>query len=104
MPNNNGLAVLGVFLEIGSEKNEELEKLLLQISQIKYKGDTRQIAQDLYIEKLLPGSQTLYIFLDTLALNFVNVGIIFSFWHLFQLNLYNMSVLVSLIMSLMDLS
>ncbi len=55
MPNDNGLAVLGVFLEIGSETNEELEKVLSQIDKIIFKGDKTDIAQDLNIEKLLPG-------------------------------------------------
>jgi carbonic anhydrase len=55
MPNDNGLAVLGVFLEIGSETNEELEKVLSQIDKITFKGDKTDIAQDLNIEKLLPG-------------------------------------------------
>ncbi len=59
LPNDNGLAVLGVFLEIGSETNVELEKVLSQVDKIIFKGDKTDIAQDLNIEKLLPGLKKL---------------------------------------------
>jgi carbonic anhydrase len=67
MPNDNGLAVLGVFLEIGSETNEELEKVLSQIDKIIFKGDKTDIAQDLNIEKLLPENRSFWTYLGSLT-------------------------------------
>jgi carbonic anhydrase len=67
MPNDNGLAVLGVFLEIGSETNEELEKVLSQIDKITFKGDKTDIAQDLNIEKLLPENRSYWTYLGSLT-------------------------------------
>lgn len=67
MPNNNGLAVLGVLIEVGSEKNEELDKVLSQVSQITYKGDKSNIAQDLSIEKLLPANKAYWTYLGSLT-------------------------------------
>jgi len=67
MPNDNGLAVLGVFLEVGSEKNEELEKLLSQISNITFKGDKSDIAQELQLEKLMPENKAYWTYLGSLT-------------------------------------
>ena len=55
MPSDNGLAVLAVFLEVGPNRNEELDRLLQNICLVQYKGEKCKMAHNLEIGKLLPG-------------------------------------------------
>lgn len=51
----NGLAVVAVFIDIGYQINEELDKLLQRIDTIKYKGERMLLNDPVDIGKLMPG-------------------------------------------------
>ncbi|CAG2108863.1 unnamed protein product [Medioppia subpectinata] len=67
MPSNNGLTVLGVFLDIGNERNEELEKLLQNICLVKYKGEKCKIAHNVDVTKLFPDNKSYYTYPGSLT-------------------------------------
>ncbi|CAG2169552.1 unnamed protein product, partial [Oppiella nova] len=67
MPSSNGLAVLGVFLDVGNERNEELDRLLTNICLVKYKGEKCKIAHNVDVEKLLPENKSYYTYSGSLT-------------------------------------
>jgi carbonic anhydrase len=67
MPATDGLAVLGVFLELGPTPNEELEKLLHTICSIKFKGEKCQISEPVDVTKLLPENKSYWTYPGSLT-------------------------------------
>lgn len=51
----DGLAVVGIFLEIGPEDHPELEKVLKNFDKINYKGMKHDFDEDIDPTKFLPG-------------------------------------------------
>merc|ERR1711974_522512 len=63
----DGLAVLGIFLEVG-EKHEELDKVFKLLDQIKFKGDKVSFAEPVEPSKFLPkDTKSLYTYEDSLT-------------------------------------
>ena len=51
--NTDGLAVLGILIELGG-KNAELEEIINTLDKIRYKGETVTGLKPVHLEKLLP--------------------------------------------------
>ncbi|XP_054160533.1 carbonic anhydrase 2-like [Oppia nitens] len=67
MMSTNGLAVLGVFLDIGEQSNDELDKLLEHITLVRYKGEKCDIAHNVDITKLLPENKSYWTYTGSLT-------------------------------------
>ncbi|KAF6216008.1 hypothetical protein GE061_000345 [Apolygus lucorum] len=63
----DGLAVLGVFMEIGNADNAELEKIISLIPKIIHKGQDSQASFDLDFGSLLPESKHYWTYLGSLT-------------------------------------
>nr|XP_027194876.1 carbonic anhydrase 1-like [Dermatophagoides pteronyssinus] len=63
----NGLAVVAVFIDIGYQLNDGLEKVLKQIETVKYKGDKRMIDESIDIEKLMPTNRSYWTYNGSLT-------------------------------------
>lgn len=56
---DKGLSVLAVFLDVDNQENHhpEFEKITSLLSEIKYKGQSVPIKQELMLEQLLPSGK-----------------------------------------------
>lgn len=64
---DDGLAVLGIFLEVGEEEHEEIQKICSQLSDIRTKNSTCNLTADINPMKLLPDSLTYWTYLGSLT-------------------------------------
>ncbi|XP_074593315.1 carbonic anhydrase 7-like isoform X3 [Brevipalpus obovatus] len=65
--NANGLAVIGVFVEIGNADHEELEKIVKLMDKIKYKDDKVTLSESLSLDKLFPDKHSYFTYPGSLT-------------------------------------
>ncbi|UXI20863.1 hypothetical protein NH340_JMT06806 [Sarcoptes scabiei] len=63
----HGLAVVAVFIEIGFQKNKELEKVLKQINAIKFKGNRKLVEESIDIAQLMPNNKSYWTYQGSLT-------------------------------------
>jgi carbonic anhydrase 2 len=63
----DGLAVLGILLQVGDKSHEEFAKITSMLGNIKLKGDIVALAEPLDPANLIPGSDCYYTYLGSLT-------------------------------------
>ncbi|XP_059472411.1 carbonic anhydrase 1 [Neocloeon triangulifer] len=63
----DGLAVLGVFFEVGNESNSEMEKIAASLAEIKFKGQFTEVTDVIDPAKLLPDGLGYWTYLGSLT-------------------------------------
>ncbi|XP_075215592.1 carbonic anhydrase 2-like [Lycorma delicatula] len=63
----DGLAVLGVFFEVGEDKHDEVEKIVSLIQHIVYRGEEKEITKNIDPTNLLPKRTHYWTYLGSLT-------------------------------------
>lgn len=69
-----GLAVIGVFVEVGDHEHEELEKIAKLMDNIKYKDDKVVLNECIHVDKLMPKSWYFNLYI-TLTLSIITASL-----------------------------